>query len=106
VFFFSVAKRDLSSIVPVSVLGFYLGHRAGTRFYDGAWSLLTIGGEDTGHPDFLTDNTFHLIQFVPSQVEETVMGYHRLQSPFATDLFHFPSVSRGGSTGSKLTRNG
>jgi hypothetical protein len=73
-FFFSFTKRYLCSVIPVSRLGLYLGHRAGTRFNDGAWSLLAIRGEDTGHPDFLTDNTFHLIQFVPSQVEETVMG--------------------------------
>jgi len=91
VFFFSVAKCDLGSIVPVSGLGFYLRHCAGTRFYDGAGSLLTIGGEDTGHPDFLTDNTFHLQQFVPSQVEETVMGIPPTSIPVCRrpfPLFH------------------
>ena len=89
--FLSVAKCDLCSVIPVSGLGFYLGHCAGTRFYDGAGSLLTIGGEDTGHPDFLTDNTFHLQQFVPSQVEETVMGIPPTSIPVCRrpfPLFH------------------
>ena len=88
-FFLSVAKCDLRSIIPVSGLSFYLGHCAGTRFNDGAGRLLSIGGEDTGHPDFLTDNTFHLIQFVPSQVEETVMGAPSTSIPVCHRPFLF-----------------
>ena len=60
VLFFFIAKSQLESIITVGFLCFNLGNYAGTSFNNGTGCLLAIWIEDAGHPNFFTNNSFHL----------------------------------------------
>src|SRR5678815_1573264 len=70
--FFFVAISDLGRIVPVGVNSLNLCNNTRTSFNNGAGSLLSIRTEDAGHPNLFSNDSFHLLFFVPSKVEETV----------------------------------
>ena len=94
VFFILVAKRKLKSIVPIGFLGLHLGNHARTGFNDSAGGLLASGVEDTCHPDFFPNNTFHYFCSLCLQDYWDILRQlnivkllPKIQSPFPTDLF-------------------
>ncbi len=90
--FFLVAKCDLKCIITISFDGFLLGNYAWTCFDDSNCSLLTSRIKNAGHANFLTNNTFHCIYFVPSATyswEEEVDG--RLFPYLRAYLVPFPA---------------
>jgi hypothetical protein len=102
-----VAERQLESIVPVRLFGLYLGYHAGARLNDRAGCLFARGIEDTGHPDFLPNNTFHECSicacriigtfFVAAVTISVTPSKAKGQSPFAADLFlhgEVPAVNK------------
>src|SRR5580765_8452262 len=134
-FFVFVAKCQLESIVAVAVLCSYLCNHTGTCFNNSAGCLLASGIEDTGHPDFFSNNTFHVCTiyacwiigttlYIPIDREVSIPVCHR---PFLLiaeasaeailvialkprHLFEMPTFATAAagdrSTGSKQTLNG
>ena len=83
-----LAICQLNSSVAVVVWRFDLCYYTWTCFDYGAGSLLSVWSEDAGHPDFLSDNTFHCSVFIPCRLNGQ-WGMTSLQSQFANDLFLF-----------------
>jgi len=104
---FLFSEGDPVSIVTVRLGSFHLCNNTGTSFNNGAGCLLTIGTEDTGHPNLFANNTFHrctvCAAWLKRQSDDGIpIG---LQSPFTYRPFPCcPSGLR--STGSKQTLNG
>lgn len=59
VFLLLVAKRELNSTVPVSVLIFYLSHHTGAGFNYGDRLALAVRAKYTDHPNFASYNSRH-----------------------------------------------
>src|ERR1051326_2511774 len=66
-----IAKCKLESIVTIAVLGSYLCNHTRTCFDDCTGSLLACWIEDTGHPDFFSDDTFHFLTVFPARLYKT-----------------------------------
>ena len=68
-----VSVSKLNGRVAVAVLCLDLGYDARTSFNDGAGVLLAIRSEDAGHPDFLSNDTFHCVLYLyPARLYRTV----------------------------------
>src|SRR5213082_217722 len=84
-----IAKCKLESIVTIAVLRSYLCDHTRTCFDDGTGSLLACWIEDTGHPNFFSDDTFHFLTVFPARLYKTDHQIG-LQSWFIADLFPLP----------------
>jgi hypothetical protein len=94
---FFVAERKLECIVAVRLFCLNLGNHAGSCFNDSTGGLFACGIENTRHPDFFPNNTFHVDQFMPAGLLGHSSPIERGQSPFAADLFCcFPDMYREG----------
>jgi hypothetical protein len=71
VLFVFIAECKLKRSVTISVFGFNLGYCAGASFNNGAGSLPPISAKDAGHPNFFTNNSFHLFAVLAPQVIRT-----------------------------------
>jgi hypothetical protein len=98
-FFLAVGK--LKGIVAVRRLRFDLGHHTGARFDNSAGGLLACGVEDTGHSDFLPNDTFHKPCVYASRVSGQSGGINQTSIPVRHRPFPF-----WGSTDGKQTLNG
>jgi hypothetical protein len=95
VLFFFVAERYLEGAVAVGFGCFYLCYNAGTGFDDRAGRLAAGRIEDGGHPDFFTNDSFHVAYGCFPQGCSRHSSYQGVadlcltkgQSWFITDLF-------------------
>jgi hypothetical protein len=112
---FLVAVGNLEGAVAVRFLSFNLRHNAGTGFDDGAGRLLATRIEDAGHPNFLSNDTFHFLTVFPRKVVQDILRLGSSRHPELVEgsiLVHhrpFPEsqqLCRWGSTGDKQTSKG
>jgi hypothetical protein len=81
VLFFLVAEGNLEGAVAISFLRFNLSNDAGTGFNNRTGSLLAALIEDAGHPNFLTNDSFHFLTVFPRKV---------IQDSILTGMSSFP----------------
>src|SRR6266516_6060227 len=73
VLFVFIAKCKLEGIVAIIIFSSYLRNHAGTRFDDGAGRLLARRIEDAGHPNFFSNNTFHVCTIYACRIIGTTL---------------------------------
>jgi hypothetical protein len=95
VFFFLVAKCHLKSTVTIIVHGLHLRYYTGTGLNNGTRGLLAARIEDGGHPDFFTNDSFHVLTVFPRKVVQDITPNSGFNPGSSSDLFFYaPKLQR------------